>query len=126
MARQRLTSQIPFVETSASSMWLAWDSEAAVSGELRPTAAKAPVSPDELFVELDGTDFVASGQTWHVEIYSVIDDQGFRWVQLGVTGPRSEMATLRLAKGASGEHALIALTGWLSQRSLNAPIRIAV
>ena len=108
----------PFIQTP-SNIWLAWDSDRATDSASGSTAlARDVTSAHELFAELDGTDFVAAGQTWHIEIYGVLDDHGYRWIQLGLSGPRTDLATLRLVEGAGAQHAVVALTAWLVQRAI--------
>src|SRR5262245_5248997 len=118
MAKERISpGDAPAVGT-ASGIWLAWDSEATkTSGSSVAAGEKDCVSTHELFAELDGSEFVVNGQTWRIEIYGVLDDDGCRWIQLGLTGPRNDMATLRLVKGAGAQQAISALTVWVGQRS---------
>jgi hypothetical protein len=98
---------------------LAWNSAEATSVGASAAIAQNSMSAPDLFAELDGSDFVAAGQTWHVEIYGVFDNDGYRWIQLGLNGPRTDLATLRLVQGAGPQQAVMALTAWLAERAID-------
>jgi hypothetical protein len=58
------------------------------------------VDPDELFAELDHMEIAAGEGRWRVEVFSISDQEGQRWIQLAVRGRTEQMITLRLHPGA--------------------------
>lgn len=78
-------------------------------------ALKAPrfVEPDALFGALDGRHLVALGGHWEVEVYSVADWSGKRWIQVGLHGAQRYLVLLRLAVGDGPGSAVSALVSWL-------------
>jgi hypothetical protein len=82
----------------------------------------APVSdrlvrPDRLHAALHGRAVTVSGQIWRLEVYSIIDCAGRRWVQLALDGDPHYMLTLNLAIGAGAQLALMALVSCLTNPS---------
>ncbi len=65
--------------------------------------------PEQLFNALDGCYLQIGGHRHRIEIYSVCDQGGHRWVQLGLVGHSSYMITLKVAAGGGVEDTLIAL-----------------
>lgn len=51
---------------------------------------------ETIFWALDGRDLVVRGRRWHVEVFSVVELAGRRYVQLSLSGPEACMLTLRL------------------------------
>ncbi len=71
------------------------------------------VEPERLFAALDGRHLTVLGRQWRVNIYSVCDRAGWRWIQLALEGDSSYMLTLKTA-GHDGVRALVpALLLWL-------------
>lgn len=64
------------------------------------------VDPDELFAELDNMEIAAGECRWRIEVFSISDQEGQRWIQLGVRGTTEHMITLRLQPGAGLADAL--------------------
>lgn len=56
----------------------------------------------------------AFGRSWRLQVYSVSDFAGRRWVQLALEGEPHYMLTLNLAMGAGAQRALIALASCLA------------
>jgi hypothetical protein len=107
---------VPFMQTPTN-IWLAWDSEMVTDSPAGTSPTPKDLMPAyELFAELDGSDFVAADESWRIEVYGVLDDHGYRWIQIGLTGTRSDMVTLRLVEGAGAQHAIMALTAWVAER----------
>ena len=83
--------------------------------QLAPQPAR-PKTTDGVFIALDGRDIDISGHHWAVEVYSVTDQPGGRWLQLGLKGDdhsQEHLLTLRLPAGSSVEVAARALSSWL-------------
>lgn len=92
----------------------------AVAGVVAPSATTAPAdepvlshSCESLFWALNGRDLVVLGKRWHVEVFSVVELAGRRYMQLSVDGPTHNMLTLRLAPGTSDRRLIPAVLSWL-------------
>lgn len=73
------------------------------------------MTPDDLFVALDGRSFTAGGEHFDLEVFSVRDEAGRRWVQLALVGKESRrLLTLRLGKDDTAHHAIVTLSSWLA------------
>ena len=75
------------------------------------------VRPERLREALEGQAVTVSGQSWRLEVYSVLDYAGRRWVQLALEGEPHYMLTLNLAVGAGAQRALMALAACLANPS---------
>ena len=85
------------------------------SGRLAPQPARQK-SADGVFSALDGREVSVSGQHWALAVYSVTDQPGGRWLQLGLKGDELEqdhLLTLRLPAGSGVDEAAEALSSWL-------------
>lgn len=82
---------------------------------LAPDPAAFPgASPADLFVALDGRHVAGAGHRWRVEVFSVCDRRGRRWIQLALKGRPRYMLTLRLIAGAGLDHVMLALSSWIA------------
>jgi hypothetical protein len=72
---------------------------------------------ERLFAALDGRDLMIQGEAWHLEVYSVCEEAGRRWIQMAVDGPRRHMVTLALATRAGVKQTVQALSQWLEEPS---------
>jgi hypothetical protein len=69
---------------------------------VRPPAFWTPevedpfVEADEVFAALDGLETVVDDQPYQLEIFSVYDRAGIRWVQLAVAGAATRIVTLQV------------------------------
>ena len=93
-------------------------------GRLAPQPARKK-SIDGVFTGLDGRDISISGHHWAVEVYSVTDQPGGRWLQLGLKGDDEEqdhLLTLRLPSGSGVDVAARALSSWLADPTQMAEI----
>ena len=79
----------------------------------RRGARRGIVEPDQLFELLDGRYLTVTGRTWRIEVYSIRDRAGLRWVQLALDGAPQHILALRLATGDGLEPAVRALAAWL-------------
>lgn len=73
-----------------------------------------PDSCETLFWALDGRDLVVLGKRWHVEVFSVVQLAGRRYMQLSLDGPIHYMLTLRLTPETSGRALIPAVLSWLA------------
>ena len=79
----------------------------------------APVSTaDDLYQALDGADVLLDGKSWHVDVFSVVDESDARWVQLELIGPQEHLITLRLDRGAPSRNVLACVSTWLADPAL--------
>lgn len=73
------------------------------------------VLPERLFDSLDGCNVVAAGRMWRIEVYSVSDLDGRRWVQLALKGCPDVSLTMKLDAGTSERGAVGAIYSWLTR-----------
>lgn len=71
-------------------------------------------SCETLFWALDGRDLVVLGKRWHVEVFSVVEMAGRRYMQLSLDGPAQYMLTLRLAPTTSVRKLIPTVLTWLA------------
>lgn len=83
----------------------------AIPSNLRPLRTSPPSGSnrDQLFYALDGRYVKIGGVRHRLEIYSVCDHHGHRWVQLALIGESSYMLTLKVAARGWVEDVLFAL-----------------
>ena len=72
-------------------------------------------SSESVFQALDGRELTVLGRRWRVEVFSVLELAGRRYVQLSVNGPARYMLTLRMRPGAEARHAVRVLLAWLAR-----------
>lgn len=79
-------------------------------------AAEQPAadSCQTLFGALDGRHFVVLGKRWHVEVFSVVELAGRRFMQLSLDGPAHYMLTLRLTPQTPVRRLIPTVLGWLA------------
>jgi hypothetical protein len=95
--------------------WSARHAQLFYSSQAAGSGSRAPVTPEELFTVLDGRNISAGTAQYRIEVFSVRDESGSRWVQLALHGPeQSQMATVRLKTGDTVQHALLTLSSWLN------------
>lgn len=73
-----------------------------------------PDSCETLFWALDGRDLVVLGKRWRVEVFSVVELAGRRYMQLSLDGSTHYMLTLRLAPETSVRRLIPAVLSWLT------------
>ncbi len=71
-------------------------------------------SCETLFWALDGRDLVVLGKRWHIEVFSVVELAGRRYMQLSLDGPTHYMLTLRLSPEASVRRLIPTVLSWLT------------
>jgi hypothetical protein len=71
------------------------------------------VDPKRLFAALDGRELLVSGRRWKVEVFSVRDLAGLRWIQLAIKGKSRLTFALKLDPGAGVHRAVEAVTSQL-------------
>jgi hypothetical protein len=75
----------------------------------------APVdSCETLFWALDARDLTILGHRWRVEVFSVVELAGRRYMQLAIAGPQHYMLTLRLAPDTPARKLIPAVLAWLT------------
>lgn len=90
------------------------------AGSFAGTAAQPPASRPEaehgekVYWALDGRDVVVLGKRWHVEVFSVVEHGGHRFVQLSLDGPERYMLTLRVVPATPVNRLIQALLSWLT------------
>ena len=78
------------------------------------TTVESDLSAERLFRALDGRWIAVSGNRWRAEVYGVLQEGGWRWVQVGLHGARDHMLTLRTTQTSGISQLLLALTAWLA------------
>jgi len=63
-----------------------------------------------IFGALDGRDFMTAEGRWRLEVFSVVQQAAYLWVQLRLVGDSPRAVTLRLPREADARQALQALT----------------
>jgi hypothetical protein len=72
------------------------------------------VAPRRLFAALDGRELLVAGLRWRVEVFSVRDLAGLRWVQLALMGTSRQTFALKLDAGAGVRRAVEAVVAQLT------------
>ena len=80
----------------------------------QPAVVPQPDSCETLFWALDGRDLVVLGRRWHVEVFSVVELAGRRYIQLSLAGLTDYMLTLRLTPATPVRHLIPAVLTWLT------------
>jgi hypothetical protein len=85
----------------------AWESGASsTASHAAPAARRRALLPEELFLALDGRRLSAPAGSWRLEIYSICDQHGIRWIQLAMKGHTSHTLTVQVEPWRSGEEVL--------------------
>ena len=71
-------------------------------------------SCERLYWALDGRDIVVLGKRWHLEVFSVVELSGRRYMQLSLDGPEQYMLTLRLVPETPVNRLIPAILSWLA------------
>jgi hypothetical protein len=71
------------------------------------------VEPKRVFVALDGRELIVGGRRWRIEVFSVRDLAGLRWIQLALKGRSALTFALKLDAGAGARRAVMAVTSKL-------------
>jgi hypothetical protein len=69
--------------------------------------------PEIIFSLLDGRQLIVLGRRWQVEVFSVCELHGARYVQLSLSGPEPHLLTLRVASGTDIALLIPRLLTWL-------------
>ncbi len=75
------------------------------------------LSANDIFQALDGRDVSLSARSWHVEVYSVFEQQGTRWIQLLLKGPDEYSVAVRVGPRDTVTEILEALSSWFADPS---------
>ncbi len=95
---------------SSSAAHFAWIPASTPARHSDQSEAPQPPSPEQLYSALDGREVEVWGKRHRVEVYSVRDEIGRRWVQLALRGEPAYLVTLKLAKSDGVEEVLFALS----------------
>jgi hypothetical protein len=76
-------------------------------------ARRRYVEPKRVFVALDGRELIVGGRRWRIEVFSVRDLAGLRWIQLALRGTYALTFALKLDAGAGARRAVMAVTSKL-------------
>jgi hypothetical protein len=79
-----------------------------------PAPATESLSAERVFRGLDGCWIAVAGDRWRAEVYGVIQEGDWRWVQVGLHGAREHMITLRTLPTSGIGQLIVVLSGWLS------------
>lgn len=74
---------------------------------------RAVMTPSKLYAALDGQGVWCKSQQWRVEVLSVADRAGSRWVQLLLRGPKRLLLTLSLGRNDNASNILDGISTWL-------------
>jgi hypothetical protein len=114
----------------SSALRLAWTRGTDVDDNQRPAVAAQRgfgvfdgMSPEGFFGGLDGRVVTVSNHWWRVTVFSVYEDGGYRWVQLGLDGYHDYTLTLCMRKDEGIRHAVYILSSWLANPSGTSHIR---
>jgi hypothetical protein len=76
------------------------------------------MSNEQLLQRLNGRVVEVDGQAWQIDVYSIVDSESNRWVQVGLNGEDSRTALLKLACLADDEDAIVAIEDWIRNSSV--------
>jgi len=75
------------------------------------------MSTEHLLQRLNGHAVDVNGQSWQVDVYSIVDNDSHRWLQVGLNGADRRTVLLRLEYLADDEDALAANEDWIRHSS---------
>jgi hypothetical protein len=75
------------------------------------------VSNEQLLNRLNGQIVTAASNSWRLEVYSIIDKDAHRWVQVGLEGTDRRTVLLKLEYMADEEDAIDAVQDWVRSSS---------
>ncbi len=70
-------------------------------------------TPTEIFDALDGHSLELSDQRWRIEIYSLLEQDGWRWVHLALRGETDHVLIVKVLPFENENHVVGALLTWL-------------
>jgi len=79
------------------------------------TRIRSGQSARELLEQLRGRVIDAPGDSWRIEVFSIVDDSTHRWVQVGLIGADDRTVLLKLARFADGADAVSAIEYWIHE-----------
>jgi len=95
---------------------LAWISDVQVNHPL--SKRREVLTSEQLFDALDGRTVSVFHRTWRINVYSISEDAGWRWLQLGLDGqPDDYTVTVRTSPHDGVEDTMQALSSWLARPS---------
>ncbi len=96
---------------------LAWSSCVDATQSPAANIQNDALSAARLFEALDGRALFVDHKNWQINVFSVHDEDGCRWVQLALEGPDNHPLTLRMSQYESVKAVVYTLISWLSDPS---------
>ena len=78
---------------------------------------RTPMSNDQLLQELNGHSVDGNGDSWRIHVYSIVDGDAHRWIQLGLEGPETRTVLLKLTYLADACDAIGSIEQWMRNSS---------
>ncbi len=83
------------------------------SPRIHLSRVRTPISSEQLLQQLNGQTIVVGPTTWRIDVYSIVENDGYRWVQVGLDGGCRRTVLLKLEYLADDKDAIAALEDWL-------------
>ena len=77
------------------------------------TRIRGVVTSQELLQQLRGRRIDVAGESWRIEVYSIVDDSTHRWIQLGLAGREERTVLLKLPYLADAVDAIGSVEQWV-------------
>jgi len=87
--------------------------------ELGFARIRSQISTDALVELLHGRMIHDDVAVWRIDVYSIVDANDYRWIQLGIEGPEHRTLLLQLAPFADDGDAIAAIGQWMRTSSLS-------
>jgi hypothetical protein len=87
----------------------------AVHGQL--ARIRTAISSEQLLHRLNGQTVAAGARSWRVDVYSIVENDAHRWIQVGLDGSDRRTILLKLEYLADDEDAVAALERWVRHSS---------
>ena len=79
----------------------------------RLTRIRTAMSTEQLLQRLNGHVVDVDGQSWQIDVFSIVDHDAHRWVQVGLNGADRRTVLLKLESLADDEDTLAAIEHWI-------------
>jgi hypothetical protein len=97
-------------------MRLAWIANVAVDGDAESRRSAGPaISLDHLFEALDGRTVTLFHRRWEIQVFSITEQHGWRFLQLSLAGDPEHLLTLRTSAWATVDETLREVSRWLAR-----------
>jgi len=81
------------------------------------TKIRSAPSTQDLLEQLCGRMIAAAGDSWRIEVYSIVDDSTHRWIQVGLAGREERTVLLKLPYLADADDAIGSIAHWVGDSS---------